>query len=181
MVDQIEARYGRPGEAAFLADSTPAEFAFLKQTIRDGRSQDVTLLVRRAALVAMIRKPAYPPGCFRAPGGTAKPGEDLVAAGVREGREETGLDVRFERYIVRAHVTFRCGTESIQWVTHVFTAAADSGELEPRDRAEVAEARWFTPEEYRRMNTTLACAPLSGLRYRAALQEAAWAALRQSP
>jgi len=80
-VREVEMRYGRPYEAAFLADYAPAEFDFLKGTMRDGRSQDVTVLVRRAGLVAMIRKPLYPPECFRAPGGCPRSGEDLAAAG----------------------------------------------------------------------------------------------------
>src|SRR5574341_239840 len=180
MVMEIEARYGRPREAAFLADYTPAELATLKQTMRAGCNQEVALLVRHAGLVAMIRKPVYPAGCFRIPAGSPRPGEDLAAAAIRAGREETGLDVCLERYILRAHVTFRCAAETIQWVTHVFTAAADRDEIEPRDRGEVAEARWFTAEEYGRMNAHLASVPLPGLRYRAAMQEAAWAAMSDS-
>lgn len=180
-LEQIEAHYGRPREAAFLADYTPAEMTLLMGTIRDGRMQDVTVLILQAARLAMIRKSVYPPGCFRAPGGSPRPGEDLAAAAVREALEETGIAVCLQRYLLRAHVTFRCGSESVQWVTHVFTASVEGeGDLAPRDRLEVAEARWFTLEECRRMDATLIAAPLSGLRYRAALQEAAWAALSLS-
>lgn len=177
-VDDIEARYGRPREAAFLADHTPQEFASLKASMRDGRNQDVTLLIRWAGLVPLIRRPLDPPECFRAPGGRPALGEDLAACAIREAGEETGLDVRLERYLLRAHVTLRCGPEIAQWVTHVFAATAASETLSPHDRGEVAEARWFTAEAYRHMNATLAAAPLPGLRYRAALQEAAWAALK---
>ncbi len=178
-VGDIEGRYGRPREAAFLAAYTPEEFALLRGSMRDGRNQDVTLLIRSAGRVAQIRKPIYPLGCFRTPGGSPAPGEDLAACAIREAREETGLAVRLERYLLRAHVTFRCGPDTAQWVTHVFAAGAASDALAPQDRGEVAEARWFTAEEYRRMNAVLAAAPLSGLRYRAALQEAAWAALER--
>ena len=177
---EIEARYGRPREAAFLADYGPTELASLRQPMRDRSNQEVTLLVRRAGLVAMIRESVFPAGCFRIPSGSPRPGEDLAAAAIREGREQTGLDVRLERYILRAHATFRCAAETVQRVTHVFTAAADRDEIEPRDRGGVAEARWVSAEEYGRMNAHLASVPHPGLRYRAAIQEAAWAAMSDS-
>lgn len=176
-VAEIEARFGRPCEAAFLAEYDPHEFAFLTGTMQDGRNQDVTLLIWHAGRVVQIRKPLYPPEVFRAPGGSPKAGEDLAACAMREAGEETGLDVHLERYLLRAHVTFRCGAESAQWVTHVFGARAETDILAPRDRVEVVEARWFTAEEFRRMNAMLAATSLPGLRYRAALQEAVWAML----
>jgi ADP-ribose pyrophosphatase YjhB (NUDIX family) len=177
MIDSVEARLGRPREAAFLADYGAEEFASLTGSMRDGRNQDCTILVRHDGRVAMIRKAIYPSGCFRAPGGSPAPGEDLVAAAAREALEELGVRVGVERYLLRAHVTFRCGAERVQWITHVFSALAETGTLAPRDRREVAEARWFSAEEFRAMSATLAAAPLMGLRYRGALQDVARAIL----
>ena len=176
-VREVEARCGRPREAAFFVEYDAAEFAFLTAAMGDGRNQDCTVMAGHSGRVALIRKPLYPPGCFRAPGGSPAPGEDLAAAAGREALEELGIAVHVERYVLRAHVTFRRGTDMVQWITHVFTASAASGALAPRDQREVAEAPWFTLDELRNMNARLAESALGGLRYRAALQQAILAAM----
>ncbi len=111
------------------------------------RRHDVTLFVFNGARLALIRKPHFPAGVWRTPGGGVKPGEEFVAGVVREAREELGVDVELERYVLAADAVFRHGGDAIRWRTHVLSARTDADELSPLDTDEIAAARWGTPGE----------------------------------
>lgn len=172
VVAALEARYGRPREVALAAEFSADGFALLRRTMRHGRRHDATLFIRDArGLYAVIRKPVYPPGVFRPPSGGVERGEDFEAGARREAREETGLEVALESYVLRAHATFTCAGERERWTTHVFTARATGGVLDPIDRREIAEARWATADEmHGPLVDAMRASGLGGLAYRAALQ-----------
>lgn len=175
VLEEMEARYGRPEVAVARALFNPAEFELVARCHRKRRAHDVTLLIREAdGRFALIRKPSYPPEVFRPPSGGVEPAESVEGGALREAWEETGLEIRLERYLLRAEARFRCGEQELPWSTHVFSAVATGGTLEPVDRKEVAEARWATVEEMvERYRARMLEWGTAGMRYRVDLQDAA--------
>jgi ADP-ribose pyrophosphatase YjhB (NUDIX family) len=170
----LEQRYGAPEVASAAAVFTPREFGLLQYCRRTDRAHDVTLFIRDAAgRFALIRKPSYPPDVFRPPSGGIEPGETFEAGAAREAREETGLEIRLERYLLRVLAEFTCSGAPAPWTTHVFSASMTGGALMPIDRKEIAEARWASlaelVEQYRPAMLRVGSA---GMRYRVDLQDA---------
>ena len=91
-------------------------------TYNPDRRHDVTLFVSNGDRLALIRKPHFPEGIWRTPGGGIKPGEDFVAGVVREAREELGVEVEPTRYLVDARAVFRFADQAVPWRTHVLAA-----------------------------------------------------------
>jgi ADP-ribose pyrophosphatase YjhB (NUDIX family) len=179
VIARLEARYGRPREVAIAQDVGPETFAPFEASIGKGRRHDVTLFIRDArGRFAVIRKPSYPPDVFRPASGGVEPGEDFAAGARREAREETGLAVELERYLLRVRASFAIGARREAWTSHVFLARSEGGALAPEDTHEIAEARWASEDEMRRaLPARLRASGSQWLAYRAALQEAAMAAL----
>jgi 8-oxo-dGTP pyrophosphatase MutT (NUDIX family) len=180
MVSGVEARFGVPDVIPFAYEMKPNEFEMVRRSQRNGRAHDVTLFIFVDDRIAVIRKPMYPPGAYRAPSGGIAPGEEFEAGALREAREETGLVVVLERYVIRARVRFTCGPLTIAWTTHVLTARPDpngpeisvASALEPQDTREVAEARLATVAEMTgEIRNALLNARSTGLRYRVDLTD----------
>lgn len=136
MVEEVERKFGRPEEIALVRNSQ-----------KDGRAHDITLFIFRDSQLALIRKPSHPPGVFRAPGGGLRLNEPFEEGAKREAREETGLEIEIDMYLLRLQVRFTCGNDYIDWTTHVFCARAVGGELAPRDTKEIIAAQWASLEE----------------------------------
>jgi 8-oxo-dGTP diphosphatase len=172
---QLERRYGVPETRTAAAAFTAREFELLERCARKGRAHDVTLFIRDGeGRYAVIAKPSYPAEVFRPPSGGVELGETVEAGACREAWEETGLEVRLERYLLRVDACFECEGRQAPWVTHVFLATATGGCLEPQDRHEISAARWATVHElmehYRPRMLAIGSA---GMRYRVDLQDAA--------
>ncbi|MBI4831957.1 MAG: NUDIX hydrolase [Candidatus Lindowbacteria bacterium] len=91
---------------------------------------------------------------------------------LREAYEETGLTVKLERYILRAHVTFAHADDEIQWTSHVLTAEYLSGEPTPIDTKEIAEVKQVSIDELQgRIRDRLLTSGSGGLAYRVALTD----------
>lgn len=150
-VAAMEASLGKALEAEMSFEISQGEYDMVKSSMRrDGRAHDLTMFIRcmnDRHQIAVIRKPFFPPGVFRAPSGAACPGEPLEDGAVRESLEETGLTVRLDRYIARISATFTCDGQVIEWTSHVLEALQTAGVLDPIDTEEIAEARWATMEE----------------------------------
>lgn len=179
----VEARLGRPRELVWQGEISSDEMAVVRTSTDRGRHHDLTFFIFNPhGRIAAIRKPSFPPGILRAPSGGVRPGEPLLAGLLREAREETGVEIAPQRYVLRVKARFTCGTEAEDWTSHVFTATTDATELNPQDRREIAGARFVTVEELagpirRRMLQTG-----RGLfRYRVALTDATLAALGLMP
>ena len=100
----------------------------------------VDLIIREGDRVVLIRR-RYPPHGWALPGGFVDVGESLEEAAIREGREETSLDIRLVRQ-------FHCYSDPRRdprrhTVTTVFIAEGE-GELRAADDA--AEAGVFSRE-----------------------------------
>ena len=113
--------------------------------LRGGREALEVLLVRRNPAARFM------PGAWVFPGGAvdAAEGEGVAAhraAGLREAREEAGIElpgpdalVRFSRWITPRRLRIR-------YDTHFFLAPLPEG-AEPRiDGGEVVDARWYAPD-----------------------------------
>ena len=61
--------------------------------------------------------------------------------------EETGLTIELTGYPLAAVSTFTHQGAVIPWTSHVVTARTDGGELAPRDRVEIEDARWASMAE----------------------------------
>jgi ADP-ribose pyrophosphatase YjhB (NUDIX family) len=90
---------------------------------------------------------ASPEGVWRPPGGGVRPGERFETGVQREAREELGIHIELERFLVSSEATFRWADGVIDWRTHVFSARTGEAELDPIDTHEISAARWGTSDE----------------------------------
>ena len=173
----VREQFGQPAVFEWDGEVSDPELALI--VFSPARRHDVTLFVFNGERLALIRKPHFPPGIWRTPGGGIKPGEEFVAGVVREAREELGVDIALERYLVLARAVFRFGNEAVPWQTHVFSASTSAETLSPLDTDEIAEARWGTSAELLGpIRENLLATGRALWRYRVALHDAALAAAR---
>ena len=101
------------------------------------------LLVRAGRL--LLARRALPPrqGAWDIVGGFLEPDETPEAGALREVREETGLACRITRLIGLYPDSY--GEDGTYTLNIYFEAAAPDGE--PRAQSDVAELRWFAPDE----------------------------------
>ncbi|HUU44557.1 MAG TPA: NUDIX hydrolase [Acidobacteriota bacterium] len=170
-ISEWENRYGTPLLWSYSQPADGDEFAVIAGSQKHGRAHDITLYIERAGRIAVMAKPFYPPDLYRAPSGGLNPGESLEAGAAREAREETGLAISLQKYILRAHVLFTWGERTIDWTTHVFRAITDEETIAPTDSREIREARWAEPDEFAFLCNLMRQTGSSGLNYRAALHE----------
>ena len=175
----LRERYGEPRAVRWEGEVSPEEFALAGKLPE--RRHDVTFfVVDPAGRLALIRKPSYTPGIWRPPGGGVEPDEAFEAGVQREAREELGIEIELERFLVSSEARLRCGGEVIDWRTHIFSARTEAEKLEPTDVREIAAARWGMTTE---LAGPLRAAMLETGRalwgYRVALHDAALAALAE--
>jgi ADP-ribose pyrophosphatase YjhB (NUDIX family) len=176
---RVRKRFGEPAALEWEGDVSDPELAMI--TYNPSRRHDVTLFVFNGDRLALIRKPHFPEGIWRTPGGGVKPDEGFEAGVRREAREELGVDVELDRYLVRTQAVFRFANEAVPWQTHVFSATTSADELAPLDTEEIAEARWGTAAELAGpIRERLLATGRALWRYRVALHDAALAVLAES-
>ena len=193
IIRDVEQRYGTPVEIAREYEMTPQQLSVVRLGQKNGRCHDVTLvIVDDERNIVVIRKPIYPLGAYRTPSGGVEVGESFDEGAIREAKEETGLDIVLEKYLIRANVRFcRLGfhpapihpdergrdrvptydnSEAIDWTTHVLQARPTGGTLQPIDTKEIVEARKATIAEITGpIREALITTGSPGLRYRAEL------------
>jgi 8-oxo-dGTP pyrophosphatase MutT (NUDIX family) len=145
----FEAVYGRPRVLHWRYPISPPEMRMVVSSTRgQTRLHDVTLFIfNRKGEIALIRKPGYPDGAWRAPGGGVDPGETFEEGAVREALEETGLHVRLTRYLLRFHVDFTCEGQVQPWTTHVLTAETADEAVATNDPGEIDGGKFGTVAE----------------------------------
>ncbi|MFN2467392.1 MAG: NUDIX hydrolase [Gaiellaceae bacterium] len=174
----LRARYGEPELLEWRGEVSAPELRLAAGRPGSTRRHDVTLFIFAGERLALIRKPSYPPGIWRTPGGGVDPEEDFVAGAAREAREETGLAIELDRYLVATQAVFTHGPESLEWQTHVFSAHALGDVLAPQDTHEIEAARWGTAAELGGpIRERLLATGRALWRYRVALHDAALSAL----
>jgi ADP-ribose pyrophosphatase YjhB (NUDIX family) len=174
---RLRARYGEPRPLRWDDSVSAEEFALAGAS--PTRRHDVTFFVLDGnGQLALIRKPHYPPGLWRPPGGGVRPDEEFEAGVQREALEELGVEIALERFLVSSEARFRSGGDSIDWRTLVFSATTDADVLDPIDRREIAAARWGSIEELAGLLRAAMLDTGRALwRYRVALHDAALDAL----
>jgi ADP-ribose pyrophosphatase YjhB (NUDIX family) len=175
----LRKRYGEPQPLRWEGEVSAEEFTLAGRSPE--RRHDVTFFVFDArGRLALIQKPSYPDGVWRPPGGGVRPGERFETGVEREAKEELGIQIELERFLVSTEATFRGADGVIDWRTHVFSARTDEEQLQPIDTHEISAARWGTagelagPIRARLLETGLAL-----WRYRVALHDAALDQLEQ--
>ncbi len=146
-IEALEQQFGAPVCLEVRCEISEPEFTMLRKSRKNERSHDVTLFIFRDANYGPfvgISKHMFPAGICRAPSGAVHPGEDFVVGALREAKEETGLEVELDRFILLIEVTFTCREESEPWTSYVFTAFTTGETLTPIDTSEIKEARWVT-------------------------------------
>jgi ADP-ribose pyrophosphatase YjhB (NUDIX family) len=173
---ELRSRYGEPATMEWRGEISEREHALA--TYDPARMHDVTLFILKGERIALIRKPSYPPEIWRPPGGGVRADEEFDAGAEREALEETGLRIRLERYLVATAARFLYEPSDVPWRTHVFLATTDDEDVDPRDRREIAAARWGTLDELAGpIRTRLLETGTAFWRYRAELHDVALRAL----
>jgi len=152
-IEELEAMYG-PSERV-VYEPIPMldwEYRLLVSSRKHGRSHDVTMFIEKdgAGKYVCIQKPFYrDTGIFRAPSGGVKPGEGVEDGLKREMREETGLHVEIDRFILIIETEFTGPERSDRenWTSYVFTGHDVGGELGTRDPVEISAVGLFDREE----------------------------------
>ena len=139
-----ETSYGIPRSFSFRHEVSAGEIDMIIASQRNRRAHDITFFILEGEEIVAIAKHNYPPGIYRSPGGGLEPGESLEAGAGREAKEETGLDIVLQRYLVRAEVQFFAGEKTVDWTTHVFGARPIGGHLCAIDTKEISEVRRVT-------------------------------------
>jgi 8-oxo-dGTP pyrophosphatase MutT (NUDIX family) len=177
MIMEMEKRYGQPRHLSLTFEIKPPEMNMLQGSKKHDRNHDVTLFIFRDyqyVEFAAIAKHMFPPGAWRAPSGAAHLGEELEVGAVREAKEETGLDVELDRFILHIHARFTCGPVAENWRSLVFTAFITGGELGHLDEEEIRETKWVSLEELQGpIKNVLLDTGMGLFAYRVALHEAA--------
>lgn len=177
----LRERYGEPQQLRWEGKVTAQELALAGSS--PGRRHDVTFFVfDPRGRLALIQKPSYPEGVWRPPGGGVRADEAFEAGVQREAREELGIHVELERFLVSTRATFHGPGGTIDWRTHVFSARTDEESLDPIDTHEISAARWGSTEELAGpLRARLLETGRALWRYRVALHDAALATLGHAP
>ncbi len=147
-VQAAKERYGEPLVWACTFEVSPKTLAERRE-LKQRRAAEVVLLVRRPnGRLLLHTKAFYPPGVYRLLSGGIEPGEDLVQAALREGQEETGLQLRIERFVGILRQRFVHGDEEVCFTSYLFLLSEQGGELGNHDADEQITAyREIAPEE----------------------------------
>jgi ADP-ribose pyrophosphatase YjhB (NUDIX family) len=172
-VPVMEKRFSAPDYLARVQPVSPTDFSYIKSTMVDGRAHDITFFISKDDGYIFIAKPFYPPGLFRAPSGGVHRGEDFEIGVKREAREETGVEIELEKYILRIDVSFQSPNDTLEWTSHIFKAHYLSGEIEPIDRHEISAARLIHLDEIPTFNEIMLATGRGGFAYRAFLTDEA--------
>ena len=176
MLADAARRWGEPKRIELTFEITLRERALIHSTSQPERMHDITFFIERGGRFAVITKPFFPPGVWRAPSGGLDPGEDIESGAKREALEETGLAIELERYLVRVEARFTLGEIVEPWRTHVFLARTFEDELRPRDTREIRAAKWATRDELQGpIRDALLATGFPLFRYRVALTDATFA------
>ncbi|OFV68261.1 MAG: NUDIX hydrolase [Candidatus Syntrophoarchaeum caldarius] len=174
VLKEVEEKYGKPRIIELAFEMKEDEFRIMRESMRNNRAHDITFIIEKGDLIAVIRKSSHPPGVYRIPSGGVELGEDLETGLQREAFEETGLKIEILNYLLRVEACFTFNNLHQKWRSHVFRTKWVSGKLAPHDHEEIEEARWVTLDELcGEIREKMLESDSGGLHYRVALTDAA--------
>ncbi len=174
-IRNLYSKFGKPRKVDFnTIEMQSEEFALVQRSRKKGRRHDVTIFIRHEGKYVVIAKHAYAnTGIMRAPSGGALPSETLVEAAIREAREETGFEIKLERFILESHVRLRHENIVVDWVSYVFLAKTIGGQLGAKDVREISDVQLKTRDELLKdIRPLMLASGLGGFKYRALLTDA---------
>lgn len=133
-LEELARRYGAPQRVHATIDDS-----FDDPIRREDRWGEVAMVIRRPnGKLLLSIKTFYPRGAYRLPTGGIHHGEAVLDALVREGHEETGLDLEVRRFL--AHIAYR-GASGEERLFHTFAFLLDErgGTLGALDESERIE------------------------------------------
>jgi 8-oxo-dGTP pyrophosphatase MutT (NUDIX family) len=159
-VAEAVARYGQPVERKYTYPVSRETLLYWESILRK-RAAEVVLLLRRPNGRYLVHTKAfYSPGVYRLLSGGIKPGEDLLMAVRREAWEETGLEVRIERFLGVIQHVFSYQGKSLPFTSYLFLVAEEGGTLGNRDPEEAISAyREIEPTDLLRLAEELEMLP----------------------
>ena len=168
-IPRMESLFGTPHTREYTQKMTISDMSVVTGSMKNGRSHDITLYIRKDDGYIFIAKHFYPKDLYRAPSGGVNPTEDFVDGAKREAMEETGTVIELEKYIMRINVNFESPDINVVWTSHVFTARHLTGEISPQDTDEIREAILIKPDDIHEYIQKMKNSSLGGLNYRAYL------------
>jgi len=167
----MKRRFGEPDYLSRIQPVTSKELEFIKSTTMNGRIHDITLFISKNDGYIFISKAFYPPGLFRAPSGGVNFGEDFEEGAKREAREETGVEIELEIFMLIIDVQFKSEDDFLDWRSYIFKASYVSGEIEPQDKHEISAARLVHLDEIPKFREIMLSSGRGGFAYRAFLTD----------
>lgn len=135
VADAIE-RWGAPATRTYRHDVSDDSWRYW-QMVRRRRAGEVVLLLRRRSGRYLVHtKGFYPEGTYRLPSGGIKPGEDLIAAVLRETAEETSLEVGVKAFLAIVEHHFFRRDAQIEFTSYLFLLEERGGTLHSADEGE---------------------------------------------
>jgi ADP-ribose pyrophosphatase YjhB (NUDIX family) len=118
---------------------------------KPNRRGEVVLAIRRPdGQVLLHTKQFYPEGVFRLPSGGVHLDEAVLTGMTREAKEETGLDVSVDRFLVTVEYEFRHGQRRLPFISYVLVVHAEQGTPVVQDpEEEITGFRYVSPLEIR--------------------------------
>ena len=133
-VEELARRYGAPRRVRAVIDDS-----FDDPIGKPDRFGEVCMVIRRPnAKLLLSIKTFYPRGAYRLPTGGISHGERILDALVREAHEETGLELRIERFL--AHIAYAGASPAApRFHTFAFLLTELGGTLGALDETEQLE------------------------------------------
>ena len=172
IVQELVLQFRQPEVERWDVQLTEPEFRRYQAQRDKGRAHDVAIWIQDGGTVALVSQTGYPDGAFAVPLGAIHPEESFLDGAARAAREETGLLVRIEDYVLQIHASLDFQESAVKWTTHVMLARHVDGTIGPLEGAEASSARWVTfPELTERVNPILNSSGLGALHYCARMHE----------
>lgn len=169
----IRKKWGYPYRLWITQEFDDLGWNLVEQSRRQGRIHDVTLFIEDPqGRFALMSKHSYPPGIFRSPSGGVHLHEPFDQGAIREAKEETGLNIQLQSFVLHITLEITHQEDSITWESYIFHATTHQTRLQPVDLKEVREAIWVDPTQMHLMIQKLKNTENGGLIYRANLTEA---------
>lgn len=132
-IEELTRRYGAPHRVRLEIDDS-----FSDPIRKEDRWGEVAMVIRRpTGRLLLAIKTFYPRGAYRLPSGGIEHGERILDALVREAHEETGLELRVERFL--AHIAYVSASGKAVFHTFPFLLSEIGGTLGALDESEQLE------------------------------------------